>query len=170
MCACSNVATEEDMLAIWCRTLGGLLGLPVVVGDDPFTAMVCNLLYLFDCYDEDSGEYRKPNLTWVELHTCLWFVNVVDNIRRDIELLRSLIRTVMEYDPMFVAQILTLEEKGNWFCQHRGFVAWHRPQFKESEGATPGSFLWMMFRLFEHLSVSAHDSTPHNTRLMGITR
>jgi hypothetical protein len=28
------------------------------------------------------------------------------------ELLRSLIRTVMEYDPMFVFQILTLKERG----------------------------------------------------------
>eukprot|EP00978_Attheya_sp_CCMP212_P008183 scaffold19111_cov30-Attheya_sp.AAC.2 len=64
-----NVATEEDMLAIQCRTPGGLLGLSLVVGDDPYTAMVWSLLYLFDCYDEDSGEYRKPNLTRVELHT-----------------------------------------------------------------------------------------------------
>eukprot|EP00978_Attheya_sp_CCMP212_P029592 scaffold105608_cov33-Attheya_sp.AAC.1 len=62
MCA-RIVAAEEDMLAIRCRNLGGLLGLPVVVGDDPYTAMVRSLLYLFNCYDEDSGEYRKPNLT-----------------------------------------------------------------------------------------------------------
>eukprot|EP00978_Attheya_sp_CCMP212_P043848 scaffold293206_cov61-Attheya_sp.AAC.6 len=104
MCAC-NVAAEEDMLDIQCQNPGGLLGLPVVVGDDPYTAMVRNLLYLCDCYDEDSGEYRKPNLAWVELHTPLWFVNVVDNVGGDMESLRSLIGTVMEYDPMFVAQI-----------------------------------------------------------------
>eukprot|EP00978_Attheya_sp_CCMP212_P026950 scaffold89639_cov48-Attheya_sp.AAC.2 len=140
MCAC-NVAAEEYMIAIWCQTLGGLLGLPVVVDDDLYTVMTRNLLYLFDCYDEDSGEYRKPNLTRVELHTRLWFVNVVDNLGGDTESLRSLIGTVIEYDPMFVIQILTPEEKRNWFRQHRDFVAWHRPQFEELEGAPPGLFL-----------------------------
>eukprot|EP00978_Attheya_sp_CCMP212_P046710 scaffold406479_cov86-Attheya_sp.AAC.1 len=140
MCA-RNVAVEEDMLAIRCRTPGGLLGLPLVVGNDPYTVMVRSFLHLFDCYDEDSGEYRKPNLTQVELHTCLWFVNIVDSVGGDMESLRSLIGTVMEYDPMFVVQILNPEEKENWFRQHRGFVAWHRPQFEGSEGAPPGSFL-----------------------------
>eukprot|EP00978_Attheya_sp_CCMP212_P022413 scaffold66908_cov47-Attheya_sp.AAC.1 len=140
MCA-RNVAAEEDMLAIRCRTPGGLLGLPLVVGDDPYTAMVRSLLYLFDCYDEDSGEYRKPNLTRLELHTHLWFVNIVDSVGGDTESLRSLIGTVMEYDPMFVVQILTPEEKRNWFRQHRGVVTWHRPQSEGSEGAPPGSFL-----------------------------
>eukprot|EP00978_Attheya_sp_CCMP212_P040614 scaffold223760_cov24-Attheya_sp.AAC.1 len=84
--------------------------------------MICSLLY-----DEDLGEYQKPNLTRVELHTCLWFVTVVDNnVGGDTEtLLRRLNGTVMEYDPMFVVQILTPEEKANWFRQHRGFVAWH---------------------------------------------
>jgi hypothetical protein len=48
---------------------------------------------------------------------------------------------VMEYDPMFVVQILTPEEKGNWFRQHCGLVVWSRPQFKDLEGAPPGSFL-----------------------------
>ena len=134
MCS-RNVAAEEDRLAIRCRTPGGLSELPMVADDDAYTAMVHNLLYLFDCYDEDSGEYRKPNLTRVELHTRLWFVNVVDSAGGDTESLSSLIGTVMEYDPMFVV------EKGNWFRQHRGFVAWHRPQFEESEGAPPGSFL-----------------------------
>ena len=132
---------DEGRLAICCRTPGGLMELPLVVGDDPYTAMVRSLLYLFDCYDEDSGEYREPNLARVDLHTCLWFVNVVDNVGGDTESLQSLIGTVMEYDPLFVVQILTPEEKGNWFRQHRGFVAWHRPQFEESEGAPPGSFL-----------------------------
>jgi hypothetical protein len=57
MCA-HNIAAEEDMLAIHsCRTRGGLELPVVVVGDDPHTAMVCTLLYLFDCYDEDLGEY-----------------------------------------------------------------------------------------------------------------
>jgi hypothetical protein len=138
MCARNVAPAEEDMLAIQCRTPGGIMGSPVVAGDDPYTAMIRSLLYLFDCYDEDSGEYQKPNLTRVELHTRLWFV---DNVGGDTELLRSLIGTVMEYDPMFVVQVLALEEKGNWFRQHRGFVAWHRPQFEESEGTPPGSFL-----------------------------
>eukprot|EP00978_Attheya_sp_CCMP212_P022171 scaffold65804_cov31-Attheya_sp.AAC.1 len=70
MCS-RNVAAEEDRLAIRCRTPGGLSELPMVADDDAHTAMVRNLLYLFDCYDEDSGEYRKPNLTRVELHTHL---------------------------------------------------------------------------------------------------
>ena len=140
MCS-RNVAAEEDRLAIRCRTPGGLSELPMVAGDDAYTAMVRNLLYLFDCYDEDSGEYRKPNLTRVELHTRLWFVNIVDSVGGDTESLQSLIGTVMEYDPMFVVQILTPEEKGNWFRQHRGLVVWSRTQFEESEGAPSASFL-----------------------------
>ena len=140
MCS-RNVAAEEDRLAIRCRTPGVLSELPMVADDDAHTAMVRNLLYLFDCYDEDSGEYRKPNLTRVELHTRLWFVNVVDSAGGDTESLISLIGMVMEYDPMFVAQILTPEKKGNWFRHHRGMIVWRRPQFEESEGAPPGSFL-----------------------------
>eukprot|EP00978_Attheya_sp_CCMP212_P004191 scaffold9100_cov64-Attheya_sp.AAC.1 len=112
MCA-RNVAAEEDMLAIRCQTPGGVLRLSVVVGNDPYTAMIYSLLYFFDCYDKDSGEYQNPNLTQVELHSRLWFVNVVDNVGGDTESLRSLIGTVMEYDPMFVVQVLTQEEKGN---------------------------------------------------------
>jgi hypothetical protein len=96
----------------------------VVAGDDSYTAMIHNLLYLFDFCDEDSGECRKPNLTRVELHTHLWFVNIVDSIGGDTESLRSLIGTVMEYDPMFVAQILTPEGKGNGFHHHGGLVVW----------------------------------------------
>eukprot|EP00978_Attheya_sp_CCMP212_P037454 scaffold176631_cov50-Attheya_sp.AAC.1 len=97
--------------------------------------MICGLLYLFDCYDEDLGEYRKPNLTHVELHTGLWFVNCVDNLGGDKESLSSLVGTVrMECNPMFVFQGKFVPP-APWFC------SWHRPEFEESRGVPTGSFL-----------------------------
>jgi hypothetical protein len=104
MCA-HNVAA--DGITIQCQTLSGLLEVPpVVAAYNVYTTMIYSLLYMFDSYDkEDSGEHWKPNLTHVELHssTCwLWFVNCVDNLRGDKEPLASLVRTVMEYDSMFL--------------------------------------------------------------------
>eukprot|EP00978_Attheya_sp_CCMP212_P007152 scaffold16647_cov41-Attheya_sp.AAC.1 len=144
MCRAHNVAA--DGITIWCRTLGGgLLEVPpVVAAGDLYTTMIHSLLYyMCDCYDEDSGEHWKPNLTHVELHTRLWFVNCVDNLGGDKESLSlaSLVGTVMEYNPVFIFQVLTPEKKGNWFHQHCDFVAWRRHQFEESRRAPPGSFL-----------------------------
>jgi hypothetical protein len=33
-----------------------------VEADDPHTAMVWSLIYLFDCYCEETGKYQVPNL------------------------------------------------------------------------------------------------------------
>jgi hypothetical protein len=48
----------------------------VVLGDDPYIDMVTkSLINLFECYNEQSHEYGKPNnMLSVKLHTCLWFV------------------------------------------------------------------------------------------------
>eukprot|EP00978_Attheya_sp_CCMP212_P036753 scaffold168975_cov32-Attheya_sp.AAC.2 len=105
-----NVAADRIAIRCWTPP-GGLLEVPVVVANNPYTAMIHGLLYLFDCYDEDSGEYQKPNLSHVELDTQLKLVNCVDNLGGNKESLASLVRMVMEYDLMFIFQILTLEEK-----------------------------------------------------------
>eukprot|EP00978_Attheya_sp_CCMP212_P002784 scaffold5682_cov52-Attheya_sp.AAC.2 len=68
---------------------------------------------------------------------------------------------MMEYDPMFVAQILTPGKKGNWFRQHHGFVAWRRPQFEESEGAPLVHPLNSMLRdIWVHDLKRSHKRVP----------
>ena len=97
-------------------------------GDNPHTAMVPSLIIsslIFYC--EETGEYRVQNVAWVELHTHLWVVNCAGNPEGEKESLKHLIAgMVMEFDLMFVVQVLNNEEKKKWIHPHRGFVAWHR--------------------------------------------